>query len=412
MTSPPPLPGQRPAQPDRPGGGPAQQIRPLAPPPAPTDYPDTAPDRAILHVTEQTRTYPCANCGDSLVFDPSTGGLRSPGCGSTFPVMLDRDKRIVTHPLGPTMTALYAQARSTAAPQVVDHEVVCQNCGGHTLFSGTLTAVRCPYCNTPIQRNDIQVAPARLPIDGIMPLQISDAQARSNIEAWVNSRWFAPREFKKYRVLGSFTSVYLSYYSYDAEVFTDYSGSRGERRTRRDRDGNVETYTDWYPTRGRVHDSIRQLTETANTGLDDARVRALEPWPAERAVPYTPEFVAGHLARTYDGDAAQVFEAQARPRINRIVENTVRRDIGGDEQRIHRMNPVFQSIDFVYLLMPVWLLTVTFANRPFQVFVNGVTGEVQGQRPWSAIKITVAVLLGLLVVAGGVYLYMQSQGGS
>jgi DNA-directed RNA polymerase subunit RPC12/RpoP len=406
MTTPPPLPGG-PRHPGEVGSRPAAPSYSLnVPPPL-----QPIPDRAIVHPTEQTRTYPCANCGDSLVFDPASGQLRSPGCGSLYPVVLDREKYIAKHPLGPTMNSLYRQLNATGRPQLVDREVVCQSCGGRTLFSGTLTAVRCPYCNTPIQRDDIQVAPARLPIDGILPLQVGDDQARANIEAWVNSRWFAPREFKKYRVLGSFTSVYLSYYSYDAEVDTDYSGSRGERRTRRDRDGNVETYTDWYPASGRVHDSIRQLTETANTGLDDQRVRELEPWPAERAVPYTPEFVAGHLARTYDGDAAQVFEAQARPRINDVIENTVRRDIGGDEQRIHRMNLEYRSIDFIYLLMPVWLLTVTFANKPFQVFVNGVTGEVQGERPWSAIKIIFAVLAALLVIAGGVYLYMQSQGG-
>ncbi|WP_019204452.1 hypothetical protein [Tsukamurella sp. 1534] len=365
----------------------------------------------MVQPTEQTRTYPCANCGDALVYDPALGELRSPSCGSTYPVVLDGERYITSHPLEPTMDALHEQARRSSAPRVVDHEVVCQNCGGHTLFAGTLTATRCPYCNTPIQRTDIQVAPARLPVDGILPLRVGQDQARTNIEAWVNSRWFAPREFKKYRVLGSFTSVYLSYYSYDAEVTTDYSGSRGVHRTRRDRDGNIQTYTDWWPVSGRVHDSIRHLTECANLGLDEPRVRELEPWPAEHAVAYTPEFVAGHLARTYDGDAGQVFERQARPRIEGIVENTVRRDIGGDEQRISRMNPVFQSIDFVYLLMPVWLLTVTFADKPFQVFVNGITGEVQGQRPWSAIKITMAVLAGVLLVALGVYLYMQTRGG-
>ncbi len=397
MTVPPPLPGRPERQPDPP--------RPLVP-----GVP-SANDREMLQVTEQTRTYPCANCGDALVYDPDIGKLRSPSCGSTYPVLLDTRKALIPHPLGPTMNALYARASSAAAVQVVDHEVVCQNCGGHTLFSGTLTATRCPYCNTPIQRTDVQVAPARLPIDGILPLRVGDDRARENIEAWINSRWFAPREFKKYRVLGSFSSVYLSYYSYDAEVTTDYSGSRGTHHTRRDRDGNLETYTEWWPVSGRVHNSIRQLAESANTGLDSHRVRELEPWPTEQAVTYTPEFVAGHLARTYDGDAAQVFEAQARPRIEGIIENTVRRDIGGDEQRIRSMNPVYQSIDFLYLLMPVWLLTVTFANKPFQVFVNGVTGEVQGQRPWSAIKITAAVIAGLLLVALAVYLYMQARGG-
>ncbi|MET9327451.1 hypothetical protein [Tsukamurella sp. NPDC003166] len=408
MTMPPPLPGRQPAHPPEPprtvGPDPARprQLVPGVP---------SANDREMLQVTEQTRTYPCANCGDALVYDPAIGKLRSPSCCSTYPVLLDTSKVLRPHPLGPTMNALYAQARTAAQVQVVDREVVCQSCGGHTLFSGTLTATRCPYCNTPIQRTDVQVAPARLPIDGILPLRVGDDRARANIEAWVNSRWFAPREFKKYRVLGSFSSVYLSYYSYDAEVTTDYSGARGTHRTRRDSDGNIETYTDWWPVSGRVHDSIRQLAESANTGLDSERVRELEPWPAEQAVTYTPEFVAGHLARTYDGDAAQVFEAQARPRIEGIIENTVRRDIGGDEQRVSRMNPVYQSIDFLYLLMPVWLLTVTFAGKPFQVFVNGVTGEVQGQRPWSAIKIASAIIAGLLLIGMAVYLYMQVRGG-
>ncbi|BDH57813.1 hypothetical protein [Tsukamurella sp. PLM1] len=403
-----PQPPQQPQPSPLPQPPPLPQPRPLAGSPAAAP---SANDREMLHLTEQTRTYPCANCGDALVWDPAVGQLRSPSCGSTYPVLLDASKHLSPHPLGPTLAELRARAQSAEQVQVVDHEVVCQSCGGHTLFSGTLTAVRCPYCNTPIQRTDVQVAPARLPIDGILPLRVGEDSARQNIEAWVNSRWFAPREFKKYRVLGSFTSVYLSYYSYDAEVTTDYSGARGTTRTRRDRDGNVETYTDWWPVSGRVHDSIRQLTESANTGLDGDRVRELEPWPTEQAVTYTPEFVAGHLARTYDGDAGQVFEAQARGRIENIVENTVRRDIGGDAQRITRMNPVYQSVDFLYLLMPVWLLTVTFADKPFQVFVNGITGEVQGQRPWSAIKIAFAVLAALIVVGLAVYLYMQARGG-
>ncbi|GAB3134510.1 hypothetical protein GCM10027289_26490 [Tsukamurella serpentis] len=392
MTVPPPLPGD-PRQPE--------------PDPAPDPPVPSANSREMLHLTEQTRTYPCGNCGDSLVYDPALAKLRSPSCGSTFPVMLDGGRELRPHPLGPTMKALYAQPQTGVRPPVVDHEVVCQNCGGHTLFSGTLTATRCPYCNTAIQRTDVQIAPTRLPIDGVLPLRVGEDQARQNIAAWINSRWFAPSEFKKYRVLGAFSSLYLSYYSYDAEVSTEYSGARGTHRTRRDRDGNVETYTDWWPVSGRVHDSIARLAESANTGLDTARVRELEPWPTEQAVPYTPEFIAGHLARTYDGDAVQVFEAQARPRIEGIIENSVRRDIGGDAQRINRMNPVYQSIDFLYVLMPVWLLTVTFANRPFQVFVNGVTGEVQGQRPWSAIKIAAATAVGLLLIGMAVYLYMQ-----
>ncbi len=40
----------------------------------------------------------------------------------------------------------------------------------------------------------------------------------------------------------------------------------------------------------------------------------------------------------------------------------------------------------------MWLLTVIYGGSPFQVFINGVTGEVQGQRPYSKVKIALAVI--------------------
>jgi hypothetical protein len=57
-------------------------------------------------------------------------------------------------------------------------------------------------------------------------------------------------------------------------------------------------------------------------------------------------------------------------------------------------------LTFKHVLLPIWLLTVVYAGNPFQVFINGVTGEVQGQRPWSTVKIVFAVLAALIVIVG------------
>jgi hypothetical protein len=43
------------------------------------------------------------------------------------------------------------------------------------------------------------------------------------------------------------------------------------------------------------------------------------------------------------------------------------------------------------------------------VLINGVNGEVQGDRPYSALKITIAVLIVVALVAGGVWLYQSSH---
>ena len=53
-----------------------------------------------------------------------------------------------------------------------------------------------------------------------------------------------------------------------------------------------------------------------------------------------------------------------------------------------------------------------YSGRPFQVFINGVTGEVQGQRPWSKVKIALAVLAAIIVLIVILVLWSGSKSGS
>ena len=49
-------------------------------------------------------------------------------------------------------------------------------CGSSgTTPSGTV-ATRCPFCATPVQRSDVRDAPARLPVDGVVPFGIDQKQ--------------------------------------------------------------------------------------------------------------------------------------------------------------------------------------------------------------------------------------------
>jgi hypothetical protein len=50
-----------------------------------------------------------------------------------------------------------------------------------------------------------------------------------------------------------------------------------------------------------------------------------------------------------------------------------------------------------------------YKGQSYRFVVNGQTGKVQGERPWSAIKIAIAVVVGLALAAGAAYLYSISQ---
>ena len=81
------------------------------------------------------------------------------------------------------------------------------------------------------------------------------------------------------------------------------------------------------------------------------------------------------------------------------IRLTVRRDIGGDHQRIHSLRTQYDNIRFKHILLPVWMSAYRFKDRVYRFLVNGRTGEVQGERPWSWVKITLFIVC---IIAAGV----------
>lgn len=95
--------------------------------------------------------------------------------------------------------------------------------------------------------------------------------------------------------------------------------------------------------------------------------------------------------------------------MNEDITYAIRRDVGGDHQRIHRADTSWSRQTYRHLLLPIFLLVVMYHAKPFQVFVNGVTGEVHGERPYSWIKITLAVIAALIVAGIALGLYYQAK---
>jgi Zn finger protein HypA/HybF involved in hydrogenase expression len=367
----------------------------------------------MKHATEQSRTYPCEACGGELHFDIASQMLKCQHCGSTHQ-LTEGDGEVVENDLQTALRMVREGKVTKTANFIADEkEIVCQNCGGHTTFTGSLTANNCPYCATPIQRDDVHAAPERLPVDAVLPFRVDDKQAAKLIDEWINGRWFAPSEFKKYNRTGSFQSVYMAYFTYDADTVTTYTGQRGETRTRTRGSGDnrrTETYTEWYPASGTVANRFDDVPVLANTGFEKNRIDKLEPWPTREAKSYSAEYSAGHLARTYDRDVEECL-GEATSVMQDEIRGTIRRDIGGDSQRIHRMNVHWRNMTYKHLLLPLWLLTVIYDERPFQVYINGVTGEVHGARPYSKVKIGIAVAAGLILLILIIIAFSAAGGG-
>jgi hypothetical protein len=93
-----------------------------------------------------------------------------------------------------------------------------------------------------------------------------------------------------------------------------------------------------------------------------------------------------------------------------IIARDVRFDIGGDHQQIHEIDTDVSDVTFKHILLPVWLAAYKYRGETYRFVVNGRTGRVQGERPWSAWKIAFAVLIGALVAGAIGYVVALEQG--
>ncbi|MDA3928457.1 MAG: hypothetical protein PF541_05820, partial [Prolixibacteraceae bacterium] len=250
--------------------------------------------------------------------------------------------------------------------------------------------------------------------------KLSADEAKNAIKTWVKKWWIAPKDLKK-AVLNfdHFKGIYIPYWTFDTDTSSRYTGQRGEHyyvsesyTTTEDGKSVTKTRqvqkTRWYNVRGQVNKFFDDILTVATKSLPQKYIYKLEPWDLENLVPFDKSYLSGFITEKYQVELDEGFEI-AKGIAEKEIQQLVRRDIGGDEQRVHSLNTKYNDITFKHLLLPVFVSAYKFKGKLFQFLVNGRTGEVQGQRPYSWIKITLAVVTVLIVIAVIVYFVNTGQ---
>jgi predicted RNA-binding Zn-ribbon protein involved in translation (DUF1610 family)/ribosomal protein S27E len=348
--------------------------------------------------------YPCSSCGADLLFEPRDGFLTCPYCGHKEPIP-ESTERVEEQSFEQHMHIRPEQMSNLAVNAL---EVQCQSCGAKSIFTPPQVAGRCEFCGVQIVAQPKSADPIVTP-GGLLPFCITQQQASSSLRQWLSSRWFAPNDLKRFAQPEAIQGVYLPFWTYDTNTTTDYEGQRGEyyyvteTYYERDSQGNQVQrtrqvrHTNWYFASGTVTGSFDDVLIPATLSLPANRLTELEPWDLPELRPYEPAFLSGFKAQRYQVDLEQGFE-RMKEVIASAIQNAVRNDIGGDEQRIDSLSTTYSEITFKHLLLPVYAGAYRYNGKLFQILVNGRTGEIQGERPYSVWKIALLVVTILIVV--------------
>lgn len=340
------------------------------------------------------RTFPCGQCGADLVLKVGAATLRCGHCGFEQPLTVAGGAADQENDLSRALARQVERRRAAAPAAPARVELRCGSCGATVVFEGTLTSTACSFCGVPIQRENVHDAADRIPVDGVLPFAVEAVAAKQAVATWVKKRWFAPGEFKRRGASGDLQGVYLPFFTFDAMTSTEYRGERGDHYTVKVGAAEAEREeqrTSWSPASGAFQRFFDDVFVPAFRSLPAKLLGKLEPWPLQGCLPFSPEALAGKLAHSYDLELDACF-ATARKEIESALREEVEERIGGDEQKVGFLRTGYAGLTFRHLLLPVWLLAYRHRNKTYRVTVNACTGEVIGERPWSAVKITLAVL--------------------
>lgn len=390
--------------------------------------------------------YPCEQCGASLTFSPGEQSLKCPYCGHSQQIGpgaaraparskregADGDRELLRDPATgralqwdagrkvpqlsevPLESGLRLDAGSDLTQEM--RMLSCPNCGAKFDLSSDQHATKCPFCATPVATDTgstRQIKP-----QGIVPFVVTEDQARAALDDWLGRLWFAPSGLVEYARKGRrMAGVYSPFWTFDAETASEYTGARGDwyyetRWVTQMVDGKQRRVqqqvrkTRWTSVRGRVGRAFNDVLVLASTALPRRITDALTPWDLSHLRPYNTRYLQGFEAEGYTIPLADGHDV-ARQEMAAVIAMDVRRDIGGDEQRINQLRTAHSNETFKHILLPVWSAAYKYNGKSFRFVVNGQSGRVQGERPWSVWKISAAIIAALIALA--IFLYVAQE---
>jgi len=325
-----------------------------------------------------------------------------PFCGTESPYSIDRDLgKVAERDLG---AGLRDSAAAEAAWQQQRRSVQCQSCRAIMVYDASRVGQNCEFCGSPalVAYSEIQ-SPIRP--EGVLPFKVDRHRVRDDIRRWWRSKWLAPGRLAKAALVDTVKSLYIPYWTFDARAHCPWEAEAGHyyyvNVEGRDSNGNrvmrQEQRVRWEQAAGVVDHVFDDDLVAGTTGVDGHLLKGVEPFPTADVVPYDTAFLSGHVVEHYQvalTDAAGDSEVQMRA----TLEQLCIRQIPGDTHRNLVIHPVFSGRTFKHLLVPIWLLVYTYGARPYQVVVNGYTGEIAGKYPYSPWKIALLILLALIAI--------------
>lgn len=356
-------------------------------------------DAIRVERTRQETDKKCPQCGAVLDFEPSSGGLICNYCGYRGEIIVDQEQAVQE------LDFDHAEHRASIDWGADKKQIICKSCGAESIYDQLDIANECPFCgsNQVMQEADVKsIAP-----NAVAPFELDAKQAEQRFTQWIKRQWFTPSKAKRSAKADRFKGLYLPFWTFDSDTESAYRARYGIDRVVTDNRGNKRTETSWYSTSGSYSYFVDDQTVIATTRHNADNLRKIQPYDFAKLKPYRPEYLAGFISERYS-----IGIDDAWVRAKELIGNTLEGQITHEIRQRHRADRVsglnftttYRNRTYKYALLPLWMSSFAYKNKAFEFLVNGQTGKVAGKIPISIVRVLIAIVIGLALLMGLLYL--------
>lgn len=343
---------------------------------------------------KELNVFGCSNCGSELKYKPGTKTLVCEHCNTKNEIQ--QEESVIEE-----LSFNDYLEKSEAENLEIEKIIHCNSCGASSSIDENLKSLHCPYCSSPLVEKDIQeerfIKPSYL-----LPFNLDNSKVSEILVDWVDGLWWTPNNLRKAAISPiGLKGVYVPYWTFDTNTYSRYTGERGENYEVTTGSGDnetTETRTRWYSTSGNVSVSFDDIMTPASGNIDISSLNKLEPWDTNSLIKLNDQYLSGFVTEKYKIKLKEAFQT-----VKKDIDNEIRaeicRDIGGDDNRIDFVNTQYKEINFKHILLPVYVSSYQYNNKIYHFYVNGRNGKLVGKRPYSTVKIVLAIIAVLILIA-------------
>ncbi|MBQ7475907.1 MAG: hypothetical protein IJT06_00760 [Selenomonadaceae bacterium] len=336
-------------------------------------------------------SYKCPNCGAPLTFMPGKKTITCEYCGTEFEASAIEEMFKAKRELAARAQEARESSWDTqnAGEEWTEDEAAalkaftCSSCGAEIVCDENTMATECVYCGNPTmipKRFDGALKP-----DLIIPFKKTKQDAVAALKKFYEGRWLLPSNFTANNRVEAIQPMYVPFWLFDSQVDATAEFRAAKIRSY-DSGSDVVTERQIYTCQRAGTMRFMKIPADGSKKMDDNFMDSIEPFDYKELVDFTSAYLTGYLADKYDVSADECTE-----RVNKRMENSaievLRSSVQGYDECNLEDSAVVKNIGKVfYAMVPVWILTTRYDNKPYTFMMNGQTGKVVGSLPYDTFK--------------------------